>query len=35
MAVVEIVRLRPAEGVTEEDFLAASERYEVERVLKP
>lgn len=28
MAVIEIVRLRPADGVSEEEFLAASERFE-------
>jgi len=28
MAVVEIVQLQPAEGVTEEQFLAESERFE-------
>jgi hypothetical protein len=28
MAVIEVVRLRPASGVTEEEFLAASDRFE-------
>jgi hypothetical protein len=34
MSVVEIVRLRPARGVTEAEFLAASERFEQEYMRK-
>lgn len=28
MSVIEVVRLRPAEGVSEQEFLAASDRFE-------
>jgi hypothetical protein len=34
MPVVEIVRLRPAAGVTEDQFLAASDRFEQDYMLK-
>ena len=34
MAVIEIVRLRPAAGVSEQDFLAASERFEQDYMRK-
>jgi heme-degrading monooxygenase HmoA len=34
MSVIEIVRLRPASGVTEEEFLAASDRFEQDYMKK-